>query len=101
MDNSKEKPGPGRGLRACLRLAAALVVLGVGAWLVSGWIGFRPFPEPPKVGEKIEDVIARIGEPHYDSRDAEGVEQQKDGEYRLGYTGGVWERGIISWSETE
>jgi hypothetical protein len=45
-------------------------------------LGFVPFSKPPKVGERVDEIIQRLGPPHFDSR--------KDGDpeshYRLGYT---------------
>jgi hypothetical protein len=45
-------------------------------------LGWRGFEQPPKVGEQATDVIARLGMPHFDSRE--------DGDpptaFRLGYT---------------
>ena len=50
--------------------------------------GFRGFAEPPKVGEKADAVIERLGGPHYDSR----TDGDPPGKYRLGYTDGIGTR---------
>jgi hypothetical protein len=72
-----------------LALVVALLVIGVvGIWLFLDRHGFHSFSEPPRVGEKADAVIQRLGQPHYDSRDDGDAER----DYRLGYTDGLGTR---------
>ena len=77
------------------RLVVGAVVLFVLAslYLVTGWFGIRPYDEPPVVGERVEEVIERLGPPHFDSRRNDG---DTDREYQLGYTDGLGTRHHLS-----
>jgi len=46
------------------------------------------FAEPPRVGERIDPVINRLGPPHFDSREAGDPAM----DYQLGYTDGLGTR---------
>jgi hypothetical protein len=62
-------------------------VLGTG--LTFNRLGWRSFSEPPKLGEKSDAIIERLGPPHYDSRDSTG---DGDHDYGLGYIDGLGTR---------
>ena len=74
-------------------VGAALAFLAVAIWAITGWIGYRPYPDPPRVGEPVAAVVQRLGAPHYDSR--KGDRDGKD-EYQLGYTDGVGTRYLLT-----
>jgi hypothetical protein len=77
-----------RTLRNLGVLVISVCALFGGCRLVLYSIGFHPFPVPPRVGERADSVILRLGPPAFDSR------QQGDQEddYRLGYTDGIGTR---------
>ena len=54
---------------------------------VQTW-GFHGFAEPPRVGERIDLVIKRLGPQHFDSRD----DGDPSADYNLGYTDGLGTR---------
>lgn len=68
-----------------LLVLIGIVTLGlVCLFVVSRQIGFVPFPKPPKVGERAEEMLKRLGPPHFDSRE----DGDSETNYRLGYTDG-------------
>jgi hypothetical protein len=73
------------------RLAIAAVVLAVGSlccWGLAHRLGIHGFAEPPRVGERADAVIERLGTPHHDSR--KGGDSPED--YHLGWTDGTGKR---------
>ena len=88
-----------------VKVAAIIVVLvviigGMYFWYITGKLGMRPYDNPPKIGEPIEEVIARLGPPQFDSRNINqynnlNPSKMKE-EYKIGYTDGIGTRHHIT-----
>ncbi len=91
---SKDKDGTSRGLvvagteRRWMVVGSLLLLGDVAAWFVLDHLGWHGFPEPPRVGEKAEAILERLGAPHYDGRRFGDAER----DYQLGYTDGLGTR---------
>jgi len=70
-----------------LLIVVVLFSVGLG-WFAFKTLGLAPFSEPPRVGERAQAIIERLGTPHFDSR----KNGDPDTNYRLGYTDGLGTR---------
>lgn len=70
-----------------------IVIAGVLLLITQPWsCGFR---EPPAQGEEIEDIIVRLGKPHYDSRSGAPMATQP-AEFQVGYIDNTGRRYLLT-----